>query len=285
MKRGNREILAGSIENINKYLKKSGKGFHASDIHSFRIEVKKLQAFVQITSFENTYIRMRGRLKKFYKLLGRIRFIQLLQETIPDASHACNIPLPKKYLSGLSSDKKKLKKMAGDRIRIMKFFKVSDFSRDLPDKMQMNSTRIYFATKKNALNGLLKIGNPDELQWHEARKIAKEIVSNCLLFKTNRNRMQGFTKNVIKILRSLESGIGCFHDISLSLRFLEKEIRNPQLDMSEQGILKDINNQWQKEKENWRKKMELLVTRYFELRDRVRGLRLFVKDSRAEVKF
>src|ERR1700687_2409470 len=117
MKENTKNIIRKSLDRIKKGLRKSKGNFNAKHIHSTRIEVKKMRSFLQLLSGENKGIRIPSQLKKAYKLLGKIRLIQLQQQSIHETTMSTQIYLPDRYLTQLENEKARLKKIAKRRIK------------------------------------------------------------------------------------------------------------------------------------------------------------------------
>jgi hypothetical protein len=74
--------------------------FDAEDIHAFRVEVKKLQAFLHLAP-KGVKVKLPTRLGQFYRLVGQIRNLQLQQQRIRDA-FLHKDGLPQSYLTLLA---------------------------------------------------------------------------------------------------------------------------------------------------------------------------------------
>jgi CHAD domain-containing protein len=231
------------------------KLFNPGHIHSFRLEVKKIQAFFQLLSVEMRDIHYPKQLKKIYKILGKIRLIQLQQEFLHETAKGFHIKLPVHYLAQLENDKKKLKKSAEYRIKNMKALKAGKLNNEVPDNIGAGLVQKYFSIQENTLKDSLAIINPDETSLHMTRKILKKMLYNMQYLKKG-NKPADFIYRRQNLMKSMESEIGSFHDISLSLQLLEDAIRKGQSGIEETETLTSIRDQWQKDKSIVRKQID-----------------------------
>jgi len=250
------EIVLNKFERINKYLRKSGKRFHGGHIHLFRLEVKKLLSFFEMLSLKQSKTHFLKRLQKLYKILGKIRLIQLQKKAILITISKNHINLPTNYLKYLENDKHRLQKKAKYRIKNMKPLKTKRISKELPNKIGPVIPREYFSLQINALNNLLALEKPDEQSLHQIRKVLKNMLDD-LPFMSG-SKIQDFKYCTKDEMKCLESKIGEIHDISLSLKLLV-EAPKCQYGIEEKQILTSIQNRWQKDKDDLRRQINLSV--------------------------
>ena len=254
MKQETREVIGERLNKLNKYLHKAGGRFRAETIHSFRLEVKKLRSFLTLLSLNGHLISLPKRLKKLYRLLGRIRLVQLQSKTVFEVANKCNKVQPVHYLISLENERSKLKKEAKKYIRKMKPLKIKSFGKNLPDEITKENSLKYFTLEENKLVDLLHLPNPDEESLHGIRKIMKGMLYDLPYLKDRRIRDRELNKTRTADMKVLESKIGEFHDISTSLRLLNEALK----DSSEKGenhCLTLILSHWQKDKENLKRQI------------------------------
>src|SRR5450631_361805 len=112
MKQKTGEIFAERLEKLNKYLHKTGGRFRAKPIHSFRLEVKKLRSFLKMITVSVNTMSIPKRLKKLYKLLGKIRLIQLQRQAILETTSKSHTGTLAHYTASLETERCVLKKIA-----------------------------------------------------------------------------------------------------------------------------------------------------------------------------
>jgi CHAD domain-containing protein len=254
MKQETGEIIGERLEKLNKYLHKTAGRFRAIPIHSLRLEVKKLRSFLKMITVNGNTVSIPKRLKKLYRLLGRIRLIQLHRQAILEVTGKFHTGKPAHYLLSLENERRKLKKEAKNRVRKMKPLRAKNFGKGLPEKIGAVGSLKYFALQGNRLIDLLHHPNPDEESLHEIRKILKGILYDLPYLKDKNIRNRHLNQTRTADMKSLESKIGEFHDISTSLQLLREAMKNP-YGIREKHYLTLILNLWQKDKEDLKRQI------------------------------
>jgi CHAD domain-containing protein len=249
MKKQIREILRERLEKINKYLRKTEGRFHSDSIHSFRLEVKKLQSFLEMISPNGNTLSVPKKLKKLYRILGSMRLVQLQRQAILETTSRSHTGIPAHYSASLETERCIWKKKAKSHIKTMKRLKVKNFGMGVPDKIAVTAPRKFLTQQENLLSAIFHLPDPDEKTLHEARKILKCILYD-LPYVKNSNRIKrksydGYSAQ----MKLLESKIGDFHDVSTSIRSLGEAL-NDSYEMEEKHILTFLRNQWKKDKED-----------------------------------
>ena len=96
---------------LKKQIKKVAETFDVEAIHQFRVEYKKLRAFLRMISQQHEEageIKISKKLKTAYNISGSIRDLQLQQLRILEATKT-NLKKPQEYLSILQKEIDKLK--------------------------------------------------------------------------------------------------------------------------------------------------------------------------------
>jgi CHAD domain-containing protein len=104
------------VKKLKKQYNNSFEYFKLEEIHGFRLEVKKLRAFIRLINTnipEEKKIKIGGKIKSFYNTVGYIRNLQLHQKRV---GHICDEMLlvkPVLYLQFLHNEESKQKEKAG----------------------------------------------------------------------------------------------------------------------------------------------------------------------------
>src|ERR1700676_4708726 len=172
-------IVHRKFDRINKSLKKINRNFYESDIHEFRLEIKYLHAFLQLLRMETStskHIRISKRLKKAYRLEGKIRLIQLLIKNLKGTSKKIPLKPPGLYIKSLQKEKKELEKTIKVHLKSMKPLNSKNFSKDIPHHIHTSSFMQFVRKQESSLHYLSASGYQDEENLHQIRKIAKTLV-------------------------------------------------------------------------------------------------------------
>src|SRR4051794_37076234 len=136
------EIIEERFKIIDKLSHKIVKEFDADDIHDFRVEVKKLRAFLRLLDIKNEDNEpvIPSLLKTFYGYIGIVRNIQLYQHDLFKYITAHNINKPEEYLKLLSNEETYWKKQAEALMADNNFQDVKEkIIKGLPGKLKKSS--------------------------------------------------------------------------------------------------------------------------------------------------
>jgi CHAD domain-containing protein len=261
MKSKAKKIIGERYEGINKYLKKPNQWFDSGHIHSFRLEVKKLNSFLGLLSVGADKIKLPKRLKEVYKILGRIRMIQLQEKNVFGTAKDLGIDVPVRYLVSLKIEKAELKKRAKDLVENIRSLKAKKLGWEMPRLISSENAGLYLGRQENSLSELITSQRNDK-SLHEVRKILKNMLYDLPFLKHEMKERMEFSHDNTHQMKSLESNLGAFHDISLSLQQLTTAL-NGQYEGEEREILKSIQQQWLKNKDHLRNRLDfsrLIIT-------------------------
>jgi CHAD domain-containing protein len=168
------------FKKLKKHYSNSFEDFKLEEIHGFRLEVKKLRAFIRLLNTkipEEKKIKIGGKIKSFYNTVGNIRNLQLHQKRV---IYICDEMLLEKavlYLQFLHNEENKQKKKAAgiaDKISYNKFRKkIIDL---VPDKLLAKSVQAFVIQKQHTLLELLFLQNYSDEALHEIRKVLKDLL-------------------------------------------------------------------------------------------------------------
>jgi CHAD domain-containing protein len=201
----------------------------AEDIHAFRVEVKKLRAFLHLGS-SGAKAKPPGRLHLFYRMVGEIRNLQLQEQRIREAClyQSC---LPHTYLNLLAIE-------TAAAIRRARQFATSRLSIPVEERQVLSA--LTYPTKDNlqgfvrkALYRLQKISDNhhpiDDDALHSLRKCLKDLPYN-----------HPYT--------ALTDLLGQFQDLRSGLVFLQPIYIDQIPDAGEKKMLERIRVLWEKDK-------------------------------------
>jgi hypothetical protein len=240
--------------------------FEGSDIHAFRVEIKKLRAFLRLLATEKSRsgrLRLPKQLHRFYRLAGDIRDLQLQQEHIREAFKGNEESLPHSYLHLLRVEEATHILMAATLARNKLSIKREEkkVSSSLPHALRGRS-RIRFvrmqAGRLEKLAGSI-IPIQDDIQ-HSIRKLLKDIVYN-------RDHLSRETTLLLprplltegKEIKSLIEALGIFQDIRTGLGFLRERYTGPVTDEKERSTLEGLKRKWEEGQADRKKKIYTLI--------------------------
>lgn len=242
-------VIRSSFRTIDKYLPQIIVDVDEEAIHHFRTEIKKLRAFLRLLSEGgNTEDRLKlsKKIKVIYWYAGNIRNLQLHQKEVNKfLEKSANKP-PKIYLEHLVKQLESFE-------RILKtFIYPDDFNREkeriikkLPGKFSKTAVKKFISQKIYEFKKLLTQLESDEM-IHAVRKLLKDILYNWKYLKDYKKLLPtGISEK--KEIESLTELLGNYCDKVTGINFLETYAISP-FNAKEKGILQQIINKWQEEK-------------------------------------
>ena len=243
------DVVERRFKTIHKLLHKIMKDFDADDIHSFRIEVKKIRAFLRLVDFEK---KVDGplipkQLKRLYGYIGIVRNIHLHRHSVFKYITNNKIEEPSAYIEMLGKEKSHWQKEAADLMEKNNFKDAEEkIIKHLPDELDKSSIKAFVKNKLDRLKEQLKDMNNDDA-IHSIRKILKDILYNLEIIKDHADLPEIIAKE--EDLKSLTSMLGDFRDKCIELEFLEPEYLDKIKDPQENTRLQQIKNDFEKDKQ------------------------------------
>jgi CHAD domain-containing protein len=241
-------IIESRSKRIDKLFPKIIKEFDAGEIHKFRIQVKKLRAFLRLAKTEKNVegALLPKLLKAFYRYVGIIRNIQLHTHALSEYITNHEIEKPSMYFKILDREENHWKKEAQALMEDNNFDDVREkILKQLTRKLRKSSLKKFAKEKPKELKKQLEdLKNDNDI--HKARKILKDILYTLDYIKEHAELPEVFSKNKLKPVTSL---LGDFRDKCIELEFLQTEYLHKVKDENELHILRKIKDEFQREKQ------------------------------------
>src|SRR5574337_559845 len=254
------DVYEISFKKLSKFYNKALVDFEANDIHHFRVEMKKLRAFIRLINFTNSgkQHKIPKQLKSFYNITGNIRNLQLQELRIVNLSNDLFIQSPTSYLQFLQEEEKSMKKKAR---QIADDISLKDFEKKLikerPDQLSKESKNVFVQKRKLRLEELLTLPFYYDEGLHEIRKILKDLMYDykCLENSSVAELPSGI--NEVKAMQTLTTALGDFHDLCVA-SFLVSSVYIDRMENTDEiEIINDLKAQLQLRKENM--KTEIII--------------------------
>jgi CHAD domain-containing protein len=251
------------FKNFKKHYNKLFEDFEIEEIHGFRLEMKKLRAFIRLINTnipEEKKIKTGGKIKSFYNTTGNIRNLQLHQQRV---SHICDDMLlakPVLYLKLLHNEESMLKKRVGriaDKISYNQFRKkIIDL---VPDKLNTESVQAFVIQKQHALFELIfLLDYPDEA-LHEIRKVLKDLLYDWKYISSYvPAALPAYFINK-KNIEVFADRLGEFHDLFIALHFFKPVYIDKITDEKEKKVLLTVNRQLEETKGEMKEEINTLL--------------------------
>jgi CHAD domain-containing protein len=236
-------------------------GFGMEEIHLFRVQVKKLKAFLHLvqTGLKNPQeLKLPKVLKKSYCLTGDVRRLQLQRQKIQREVGQIQDNQPEAYLNILNL------KATENEIAIEELVKKKDsFKKEkrnlvdqLPQKLGSGCIEEYASAKDRKLKELLKKKDLSDDSLHGIRKLLKEFAYNWTFVHKPLSMLLPSSMNRIDPIRSMAVLIGNFHDLCVALKLLEPNYIDRIAEEKERILLLNIRKEWLGEQGDMRQEIE-----------------------------
>ncbi len=230
-----RKYLEKRKSAINFNLKKRRRSYTSSTFHILRVEIKKLNAFLDLINYcSNDFKRKKtyGPFKVIFQKAGKIREIYL--EEVKLKKRFIHI-LPLSYINGLR--KRRLKEQEAyfmllneKNLETLKesYKEIKSFLKDIT-KTKYGE---YLNEKKNKVDSLLNTTIPDKTKLHELRKQLKTLNYNKKIRDSKKENKTSSKKN------NLSKLLGNWLDNKVIVTNLEKSIKKPGASIKETNQVK-----------------------------------------------
>jgi hypothetical protein len=255
-------IIRRRFKKINTAFRSLPPHFNAQDIHVFRVEVKKLKAFLRFTGMEGNKsdkgsgLKLPKKLRDFYKITGDLRNLQLQDQNIRKSFAAGDRKLPHQYLDLLSREVAGNIFLAELLVKNKKNFKkeqVRIIAR-LPTRTGKRSTEKFMRSKTEAVQDLLTLSSPTDESFHSVRKSFKDLLYTQS-YTEDQYALQQPLPPAYSDIGSLADQLGDLQDLRIGVGLLQPAYTDKVIPEKERIDLLDLRGQWQEEKQ--RKELEI----------------------------
>jgi len=245
---------------MNAFLK-SKKKPSLKIIHVLRLEVKHLEAFLELLTIQkNAGARSEipDRLEKLYHEAGRVRKFELEMRAIQSITNNKKLSKPNLFLKHLTSSKKKASKKLHKKRKEYPSFKLRDFVKHPGVRLSSHIWQQFLAVRASSILDLLaKDIISDIRSLHQLRKILKSILYVLPLGKNGEKPLRGFLKTHKKFIKSVQSKIGTLHDSNSFVTSLEKKYNI--IHASEERALIKVKRKWQNDMKTMKESLQALL--------------------------
>ena len=248
-----KHITDTHYKKIKKHIKQVTKDFDVEAIHQFRVEYKKLRAFLRMMSQQKGNageIKISKKLKKGYNISGVIRDLQLQQQRILEVTKE-ESQKPRAYITLLQKESDRLKKELSE-IFLEKPVNECKKKTDVlvPEKFPLNSFRNFILQKWEAIYEIIISGNFNDDNIHAIRKNLKDLFYNLKIYEGIEHDIISLSiwkgKDENYIIQLLDE-LGKFQDKCVSIALLKSSWINS-LNTSNREQLRRIKVAWIKDK-------------------------------------
>jgi len=253
-------IINNHYKKLKKYIKKIVGIFNVEDIHQFRLQYKKLRAFLRMISQEQKAtdkIKIYKPLIKGYNILGTIRDLQLQQQRILEVTKE-ELNKPKAYLLMLQ---KKIDKLQPELYKI--FLKnpvnISKKKTDsvIRDKFLAKSFRNFVRQKWTNVYAIVVSGEFSDANIHAIRKNLKDMFYNIEIYEELKHELfslSAWKEKDKQYFDKILDELGSFHDKCTAIALLKFHRLN-NLNIYDRELLERIKKEWIEDKIRMKKSL------------------------------
>jgi len=244
---------------LKKHFAAIRKNITAETIKPFRIEIKKLRAFLRLLSFEKKdpgILELHGDLKKMHKTGGRFRDLQLHRQRVLDAmKKKGNSFYSDQLLKTGSTEIKKEKKhfLAGDS-----FSKTEKKIKEhLPEEYTTRTIKEFFRSRLEIIQEIIRAARFSDKEMHTIRKQLKDILYILKLYSVELKKSLGFrfwTRTELGKVKAIEDQLGFLNDSRNALALLQPtDIKG--YDGEDKKLLRQVRSKLVREKRKLKKEL------------------------------
>ena len=248
-----KHITNNHYRKLKKHIKKVSEDFDVEAIHQFRVEYKKLRAFLRMISQQHETageIKVSKKLKKSYTISGFIRDLQLQQHRIMAASKQ-ELKKPQSYLTLLQKEIDKFKPELSE-IFLEKPATESKKKTDafIPDEFPLNSFRNFVQKKWAIVYEIIISGHFSDDNIHAIRKNLKDLFYNLKIYlgvECELLSLSIWKEKDEEYFNKLLDELGRFQDKCTAIALLKSYWLNS-LNKNNQELMERIKKGWIKDK-------------------------------------
>jgi CHAD domain-containing protein len=261
--------LAGAAEErlqkTEANLKTAADSFSLDDIHDFRVEIKKLKAFLRLIKTDSDKpkkLKFPKFLDKIYKSLGSVRELQLQEKKLVKAVGNEEILLLN-TLSSLHDQGDASREKTKELLDYNDAWKKAEarIKKYIPGKFTTDTIERYLRLRIGELKNILSMKRISITRLHGMRKILKDLQYNHSYWKDTR-LAEGAALPSFDEIHDTASLIGDLHDIYAATILLKTTIKNYAVDEDERKRLFEIRKTWNRDRDTLRKTIDEVLNRF-----------------------
>jgi CHAD domain-containing protein len=216
-------------------------------IHDFRLEIKKLQAFIQlINTGTDVHVKLKGSLKHFYNSIGEIRNLQLHRQHVTSLCNGLYLEIPVLYLKQVKQEEIRCQKIAVGLLKKHAFKRLEKHLVNSSSGKVLHKSRSDFVDEsRTAILHFIPIASVNEEALHEIRKVLKRFMYNQVYIGSEEFLLLPGMSTEQKSAASLALMLGNFHDLCISLAYLETFSKAHAQHTREQHVLNILKAEWE----------------------------------------
>ncbi|HYM94846.1 MAG TPA: CHAD domain-containing protein [Chitinophagaceae bacterium] len=222
-----RYIIRYYFNRLCKYSVQVRRDYNKNIIHLFRVDVKKLRAFLRMLRGgikEPELLKFSHKFKKMYSLTGNIRDRQLCLKRIKEFDGTKNKKLENR-ISGLEEEIKQLKEKKDSFLSKKEFSEIEKKIIEItPVEIQDGLLKNFISQKLEAIREIIAKGQFKDKELHAIRKSIKDMVYINRIYRDNIQSPLPFLfwgNDELKNAEDISHLLGLFNDACIALSFVK----------------------------------------------------------------
>lgn len=222
-----RKVIRLRFRRMKKNYLRIAHNYDQEAIHHFRVEYKKLRAFLRMMSGDPAYAKMKipGHLRDIYQKAGTVRDLQLHTEIM--ATHAASLGVQAIHVGRskrkLTAAKQELDKTMQPGVLALSQEKIE---KKIRGGVEDSIVGDFVLSKMSEIQGIMAHKIIRDTHLHSVRKCLKDVIYIAIIFKKDLSLplpVKGWNDEREKYLASLASELGSFQDNCISLAHLKED--------------------------------------------------------------
>jgi len=251
-------ILRRHAQKLSRLARRIIISYKADDIHIFRVEAKKLRAFLRLISPACGQLRLPKRLRTFYKESGVLRNLQLQRESWLKLSTATQDKQLQAVVSRLDEEmmlaRHRLAALVPKRGRAFGDL-VARLEMDLPARLNQAHRHRFLAAEMQVLHPANIPQDPDDGQLHGLRKSMKDLLYTWDYLGGRGRKQAGALLGGRKKIKSAAQLLGDYLDVRLRLESLAGYA------VGARALLEKTRDAWTGDKTSFRREIDQAIGR------------------------
>jgi hypothetical protein len=245
---------------VNGFLK-SKKKPGLTVIHLLRLEIKHLEAFLELMSFQKDFgasSAIPNRLDELFQRAGNLRKFGLEIKAVESITHKNAFPKPELLLNQLKFAKKKAVLTLIEKRSLSSSFNLREFLKHTEAKLSFLTVKQFLFDKATLILDLIRRDISSDIKsLHQLRKLLKSIIYVLPICQHPAEPVVVFLKSNKDLIKTVESEIGSLHDTDSFVTGLGKKHRK--IDLSEEPLLNKIKQEWQNDIGRMQKDLQTIL--------------------------
>lgn len=237
-----KQELQRRFKEVCHYYDNMLEDFEVETVHDFRVEIKKLRAFLRLLNavkISDKTLKIDAGLRDCYHIAGDVRNLQLHRQRIINLCNNFEISVPASYLNLLTTNERLKQQECRKIVRHISLREIEKcLIQDINHKLSDKAIGQYMVQKKKELEAFFLLPYLSDDDLHGLRKMLKDLLYSLGYVKAHINLLPAFFTDK-KNIEELANRLGDFYDLCMAVAFLSDDYIE-----AIEGEEKDLCRKW-----------------------------------------